>query len=232
MNRKISEEKLIARCQQVINVGMTLFQEVQAGVNPDMRQAQSRLISTLGRVKSYPSKSHRELSPLESAPADVILKLPDFQDIPGVCHYLLTCWLDEIFVVESLWSRTWNEQKLELSIYGTNDRAWRFWDYVNSPEAGQNRCVMHVVLECILHGFEGQMTDSPARLRNWFESYRMAFIQKGLATWTPPPDLPVIANVPALTGERMLERSIQFALATGTVLIPLTSFLIIYSFRN
>src|SRR5262245_14486193 len=42
-------------------------------------------------------------------------------------RYALSCWLDELFVVYSPWSQDWNERKLEVALYGGNDRAWRFW---------------------------------------------------------------------------------------------------------
>ena len=37
-------------------------------------------------------------------------------------------WLDELFILYSSWESAWNERKLEGSLYGSNDRAWRFWE--------------------------------------------------------------------------------------------------------
>src|SRR5205823_14678794 len=45
-------------------------------------------------------------------------------------RYALTSWLDELCIVDAPkdWAANWNEQKLETALYGTNDRAWRFWE--------------------------------------------------------------------------------------------------------
>src|SRR4051812_38795940 len=43
-------------------------------------------------------------------------------------RYALVCWLDEIFILDSPWGRVWNEHKLEVRLYSSNDRAWRFWE--------------------------------------------------------------------------------------------------------
>src|SRR5438045_3952301 len=43
-------------------------------------------------------------------------------------RYALTCWLDELFILYSRWDAAWTEKKLEMTLYGTNDRAWRFWE--------------------------------------------------------------------------------------------------------
>src|SRR4051812_28490812 len=49
-------------------------------------------------------------------------------------RYALACWLDEIFVLDSPWGQQWNEQKLEAELYGSNDRAWKFWDQAHRAE--------------------------------------------------------------------------------------------------
>lgn len=228
MMKKQSEEKLIAKCNRVINLGMAVYQELQTGGNPEMKDARRRLVRNLDSIRTL---RVREAEELERA-GETSRSLPDPGDITGVCHYLLTCWLDELFVIDSPWSRPWNEQKLELAIYGTNDRAWRFWEYVRSPQGGDNRCVMNVVMACVLHGFQGQMSDSPMELRKWFENYRERLIQKSVRTWKSPPDLPVVASVPTLRGMGSLEQSILMALLAGTVVIPLISFLIMFSLRR
>src|SRR5262249_55516936 len=37
-------------------------------------------------------------------------------------RYALVSWLDDIFILDSPWSRQWNERKLETDLYGTNIR--------------------------------------------------------------------------------------------------------------
>lgn len=207
---------------------MSVYQDLLKGDQPDMKEARRRLVRSLDSIRSLKSREEEELE----RTGDIVRNLPDVDDIPGVCHYLLTCWLDELFVIDTPWSRPWNEQKLELTIYGTNDRAWRFWEFVRSSQSGEHRSVMNLVIACVLHGFQGQMVDSPAELRKWFDNYRDSLIQKSVRNWKLPPDLPVVANVPALNGSKSLEWSIRMALLAGTVVIPLLSFLIVFSLRS
>src|SRR5262249_48885191 len=42
-------------------------------------------------------------------------------------RYGLACWLDEIFILDSPWAAQWEPRHLEESLYGTNERAWKFW---------------------------------------------------------------------------------------------------------
>src|SRR5437868_4838997 len=49
-------------------------------------------------------------------------------------RYALACWLDELFILDSPWGREWNERKLEASLYGSNDRAWAFWEQARRAE--------------------------------------------------------------------------------------------------
>lgn len=207
---------------------MVFYQDLLRGDEPDMQEARRRLVRSLESIRSL---KVREVEELERT-GEVVRNMPAEDDIPGICHYLLTCWLDELFVIDTPWSRPWNEQKLELTIYGTNDRAWRFWEYVRSSESGKHRCVMNLAIACVLHGFQGQMVDSPVDLRKWYYNYRENLIQKSVRSWKLPPDLPVVANVPALKGSKSLEWSIRLALLTATVVIPLLSFFIIFSLRS
>ena len=43
-------------------------------------------------------------------------------------RYAMVCWIDELFILNSVWGTQWNEQKLEVDLFGTNDRAWKFWE--------------------------------------------------------------------------------------------------------
>src|SRR5437899_2249572 len=47
-------------------------------------------------------------------------------------RYALVCWLDELFVLYSPWAQRWNEHKLEVALYASNDRAWKFWEQARS----------------------------------------------------------------------------------------------------
>ena len=54
-------------------------------------------------------------------------------------RYLLACWLDEFFIGFTPWAEQWQEKKLETSLYGTNDRAWRPWEQARQAERAVRR---------------------------------------------------------------------------------------------
>ncbi|HEX5273514.1 MAG TPA: DotU family type IV/VI secretion system protein, partial [Gemmataceae bacterium] len=82
-------------------------------------------------------------------------------------RYALACWLDEIFVLDSAWGTAWNETKLEVALYGSNDRAWRFWEQAALAEGRPSAGPTEVFFLCVLLGFRGELRDDPARLRAW-----------------------------------------------------------------
>jgi type VI secretion system protein ImpK len=68
-------------------------------------------------------------------------------------RYALVCWLDELFTLDSPLAGAWNERKLEVALYGTNDRAWKFWDQARRAETLPERTQVR-----------GQQWDGPAEL--------------------------------------------------------------------
>lgn len=233
MKRETRQNKLILQSRRIINFGMSQYNKVLAGDNPDMDLVQNKLIRRLDQLVPTVSR-HFNPSRLNEANGggSQITNLPSSDDVPGICRYLLTCWLDELFVFESPWSRRWNENKLELALYGTNDRAWRFWDYVHCQPAGSDYQLKTVAISCVLYGFQGQMAESRTELNKWYDDWRTDVIQHSIESWNAPPDLPIAANVPALKGSDELELSIKVALLTAIVMIPMMSFLILYALRT
>src|SRR6185295_12479337 len=43
-------------------------------------------------------------------------------------RYALACWLDDIFILDSIWREQWNANKMEYALYKLNKRATEFWD--------------------------------------------------------------------------------------------------------
>jgi hypothetical protein len=55
---------------------------------------------------------------------------------------------------------------------------------------------------------------------------------KAQDSWTPPPGLPIIADTPVLKGRGELDSVIRIALVFGVILLPVISFLVVYSIRS
>jgi type VI secretion system protein ImpK len=243
MKQKEKNDSLLERADDVFNAGMKLFAEVQQSNSVDMIKRQAELIELLDRLLSH-GKPNRNAPKSESVetqfPAEDLFQeqslklssLPSKDDLAGVCRYLLACWLDELFVVDTQLTRQWNENKLEIRMFGTNDRAWRFWDYVNSEPVSKNLEVSQIALSCIMHGFQGQLVESHAELAVWVEKCKAMLFQSARDSWSPPPSLPLMADTPPLKGFGKLEMVIQLAITAGVILVPAISFLIVYSLRT
>ena len=132
-------------------------------------------------------------------------------------RYALTCWLDEIFIAHSSWSGVWNDRKLEVALYGTNERAWKFWDQVDvvlrKPTAARALTTpgldaVEAVFLCIVLGFRGKYLENPSKLREYLDEMRPQ-ITRGEA-WQPPADRGVKTNVEPLAGRAALRKTIGF----------------------
>src|SRR6266542_1696572 len=99
--------------------------------------------------------------------ADPSMSVGRAQDTFLGIRYALVCWLDEIFVLDSPWSAQWNEQKLEAELYGTNDRAWKFWEQARRAESRLEKDALEVFFWCVMLGFGGELRQQPDKLQAW-----------------------------------------------------------------
>jgi len=123
-------------------------------------------------------------------------------------RYALVCWLDELFILESAWSTSWNEQKLEAVMYETNDRAWKFWEQAQRAEKRPTRDGLEAFFLCVMLGFRGEYAEDPARLDNWVSAAR-AHLNRGLSEdWPYPPELEPPIHVPPRHGRARLQKMV------------------------
>ncbi len=142
-------------------------------------------------------------------------------------RYALTCWLDEVFIAETVWSAEWNEQKLELSMYGTNDRAWKFWEQARIAESRPGTDALEVYFLCVMLGFRGDLTDQPARLREWVMATRARLGTNAPRDWPAPPSQDPPTYVPPLRGRESLRRMVLSAGMLLLVLLPVVAYFIV-----
>jgi type VI secretion system protein ImpK len=140
-------------------------------------------------------------------------------------RYVLACWLDEIFVLDSPWAAPWNEQKLEAALYGTNDRAWKFWQQARLAEKRLLGDALEVFFLCVMLGFRGDLATDPARLQTWVNATR-SHVGRGLGQpWPYPAEFEPVTNVPPLRGRQRLRRTL---LAGGVLLLALVPLVIAF----
>jgi type VI secretion system protein ImpK len=151
---------------------------------------------------------------------------------PGADHFLgvryaLVCWLDELFVLDSPWSAQWNEQKLEVGLYGTNDRAWKFWDQARRAETRQGRDALEVFYLCVMLGFAGQLREQPDRLQSWTTATRAVLAQVSEREWPDAAEVDPPTQVPPLRGRELLQRMVLAGGLLLLLLIPVVAFFLV-----
>jgi type VI secretion system protein ImpK len=149
-------------------------------------------------------------------------------------RYALTCWIDELFIVYSSWSDVWKERILEVALYGTRDRAWKFWDQAeialrrpNTPRLSTppGPDVLETFFLCIVLGFRGKYLENPAKVKEFVEEMRPQVTRTG--TWSGPREIGVNTNVEPLLGRAALGRVI--GIYGGLALVLLLVLLIVLS---
>ena len=113
-------------------------------------------------------------------------------------RYGLACWLDELFVNYTTWDALWNEQKLEMELYGSNDRAWKFWEQASLAEKRQATDALECYFLCAELGFRGDLADEPAKLEAWLAGVRAQLARTQARPWIAPPEREPATHVPPL----------------------------------
>lgn len=141
-------------------------------------------------------------------------------------RYALVCWLDELFILHSPWGEAWNERKLEAALYGSNERAWRFWEQARLAENRPTTDALEVVFLCVTLGFRGEMVETPDKLRAWCKSVQVKLSRLGEDS-PQPPELEPPVNVPPLRGADRFRRTLYLTCVLLLFLVPLFTFLLV-----
>lgn len=209
----------------VIARALSIRERFERGEHPDLETERGLLQGLLltdheaRRWYDFGGEPHGE------APADLSASRSN-QTFLGV-RYALVCWLDETFIVDSPWGGKWNERKLEAGLYGTNDRAWKFWEQAKLAELRPTSDALDVFFHCVALGFRGELRDDPVKLRGWLESTRARLIRAQFREWPCPPSLEPTTNVPILRGRDRLERMILLTALSVLLLTPALVFFVV-----
>ncbi len=146
-------------------------------------------------------------------------------------RFALTCWLDELFIVHTPWAEEWNERKLEVTLYQSNDRAWPFWQQAQLAERRPTTDALEVVFLCVMLGFRGDMVNQPEKLHTWYKASQNRLSHMG-EDWSGPPELEVVTNVPPLHGQDWFQTMVFWTSLLLLVMVPLASFLLMQQFSE
>lgn len=143
-------------------------------------------------------------------------------------RYALACWLDEIFIAaDSPWAMDWENNKLETQLYGTNDRAWLFWEQAKKAESRPGGDALEVFFLLVMLGFRGEYLDQPDRLQAWVSATQARIAKLQGQEMQLPPELEPPTNVPPRYGRERMERMVFTAAGLTLILIPVVSSVVV-----
>jgi type VI secretion system protein ImpK len=146
-------------------------------------------------------------------------------------RYALTCWVDELLILNSAWGKQWNEHKLEVELFGTNDRAWKFWEKARRALTRLDGDVLEVYYLCVMLGFRGELLDDPAGLQAWTAAARSQVERNQVQAWVPPPELDPPSHVPPLHARERFGRMVLRGGVALLILIPCAIFFLAQQLR-
>ena len=147
-------------------------------------------------------------------------------------RYALVCWLDELFILSPVWGTPWTEQKLEVDMFGTNDRAWKFWEKARRALTRSDSDVLEVYYLCVMLGFRGELRDDPATLLAWAAAARSQVERNQGQAWVPPPEVDPPTDVPPLHGRERFGRMVFRGGVAMLILIPCAVFFLAQQLRR
>jgi type VI secretion system protein ImpK len=218
-------EEIANRVHPILAAGLRLHQRLARGEGPSFEAEQAALVGFL--LGEGASRKTLAGADFEGDPAGEERTDPETGRLPEPflgARYALVCWLDEIFVLDSSWSERWNEHKLEVRLYATNDRSWRFWDQARLAASRPTADALEVFFLCVMLGFSGELAADPQRLSGWVAATREQLARARSREWQPPPELEPVTRVPPLRGRQVLRRMLLFVSAVLLVMIPAVAF--------
>jgi type VI secretion system protein ImpK len=222
-------EEIANRVLPIFDAGLRLQERLDRGESPSLEAEQVSLLGLLLGEGHAPTRSDADF---DGDAAGDATRTDAENGRPGEsflgARYAVVCWLDEVFVLDSPWSERWNEHKLEVRLYATNDRAWRFWDQARLAAARPGVDALEVFYLCVMLGFSGELSDNPARLSDWITATREQLVRARAREWRLPPELEPVTCVPPLRGRRALQRMLLAVSATLLVVIPVVAFYLAY----
>lgn len=210
----------------VITYGLRLKERLERGENLDFYNEQAALKGLLmgemeaRRIPDFGGEGADSLSVSRAGGR----RNPD--QFLGI-RYILTCWLDEIFICDSSWEAQWNERKIEEALYGTNDRAWTYWEQASLAEARPGCDALEVMYLCVMLGFRGDLRDKPDKLKAWADAAGKRIAREQGKEWPVPPEIDPPVNVPPLRGRERLHRMVLTVAVFTFGLVPIITFFIL-----
>jgi len=151
----------------------------------------------------------------------------DHEDLFLGIRYPLICWLDEVFILNSRWKTEWTEFSLEMSLYDSRDRAWKFWEQAQMAESKVSADAVEVFFLCAMLGFRGDWYNKPEKLQLWHKATRSLLLDQRRGRWSGPDEVKPPTFVPPLIGLNRKKGMLLAWAASSLILIPVGVVLLI-----
>jgi type VI secretion system protein ImpK len=138
-------------------------------------------------------------------------------------RYGLTCWLDEIFLRDSPWHAQWNERKLEESLYGSNERAWKFWFQAKLAQMRAGTDALEAYHLLVMLGFRGEGPEKPDTIASWRDAAEAQLARVQNQAWSGPQELQPDLVVTPRRGRERLGTVLMMLIGAVALLIPFAS---------
>jgi type VI secretion system protein ImpK len=222
-------EEIANLVHPVFNHALRLKERLERGETPDLNAEQAALKGLL--LSEFEAQRWADFGGQDGGLDNSLLRgsrgteagRPGGDAFLGV-RYALVCWLDEIFIGDSPWSELWSDRKLETALYGSNDRAWKFWEQARQAEARSGTDVLEVFYLCVMFGFRGDLREEPAKLQAWANTTQTRISKSQGQEWPPPPELDPPTHVPPRHGRQQLQTMVLVAATLLLLLVPAAMF--------
>jgi len=144
---------------------------------------------------------------------------------PGVRYALV--WLVTRCLPHSPYERVWTERMLEVTLYGSRERAWKFWEQARRAEARSGTDALEGYYLCVMLGFRGDLRDKTAELQRWRTAVEARITKAQEQEFPVPPSSEAPINVPPLHGREKLQKLILLACALLGPLIVIATFFLV-----
>jgi type VI secretion system protein ImpK len=205
----------------VLMHGLRLRERLDYGEAPDLEQEQAALKGLLGAGTPAGADLSTPTGLSDSGDPSRLGQRPP-------SHYALVCWLDEIFSDQSPWGARWTEHTLELALYRTRVRAYKFWEQARRAEAAPGGDDLEVFYLCVMLGFRGDLRDQPDKLGAWCDAVARRLAEGRAGEWRLPEREPP-GYAPPLRGRERLQRMLSVAIAAGLLLVPAVTFFLVWT---
>jgi type VI secretion system protein ImpK len=217
----------------VLTKGLGLKERLASGEPPDFRTAQKELQGLLladTQAARWPDFGGEQPGPGAGFGRGADAGAGGADRFLGI-RYALACWLDEIMIADTPWKVEWTDNTLEQALYGTRDRAWKFWYQADRAAREGRTDALEAFFLCAMLGFRGEYQDRSDELRAKLKEFQDQIDAGQAREWPGPVGGQPASYVPPLQGEQRKQKMLVYAIASLLLVIPIVMFIIVFPWR-